>query len=154
MIDGGLNFFCTHLQRGLFLRHCECRRQRVQSWHYDLDGAAQKVPINIQDSIDFRINVLIVAEMKVLLQISAVEFDHLLGRCERSSHEFQILISGCIDSREKGEQVERVAEVLCEEDEAKQLLELATKISVDAAHEIATSLDLFRRKETPWFDQD
>jgi len=98
--------------------------------------------------------VLIVAEMKVLLQISAVEVDHLLGRCERSSHEFQILISGCIDSRETGEQVERVAEVLCEEDEAKQLLELATKISVDAAHEIATSLDLFRRKETPWFDQD
>jgi len=31
---------------------------------------------------------------------------------------------------------------------------LATKISVDAAHEIATSLDLFRRKETRWFDQD
>jgi hypothetical protein len=86
--------------------------------------------------------------MKILLQISAVEFDHLLGRCERSSQEFQILISGCIDSMEKGEQVERVAQVLCEEDEAKQLLELATKISVDATHEMPTSLDLFRQTYT------
>jgi hypothetical protein len=84
--------------------------------------------------------------MKIRVEMPADQYDLLLRASERGSPEFRILIAACIEERANGKQLERVAEILCNMDEVKQIFELANRISLDAAKAIVKSLRLSQAK--------
>ena len=83
--------------------------------------------------------------MKIRVEMPADQYDLLLRASERGSPEFRIL-AACIEERAKEKQSERVAEILCNMDEVKQIFELANRISLDAAKAIVKSLRLSQAK--------
>ena len=72
------------------------------------------------------------------------QYDRLLRACEPESSEFRILMAACIEERSEGEETERVAEILCDMDEVKQIFELANRVSLGAAKAIVKSLRSLR----------
>ena len=85
--------------------------------------------------------------MKLKIEFPLNVYDRLIDTCDQSSREYRLLENGCLVRRPSGDHFERIFEILCEIDEAKELLDFARRINnPDAAEVITKSIDLFHER--------
>jgi hypothetical protein len=82
--------------------------------------------------------------VKVLIEITPERYELFLAECDITSREYTILKNGVISRDQSDGRDRRVIEILCDEDEATQLLDAAARLYPDAAPAIAKGLDVAR----------
>jgi hypothetical protein len=81
--------------------------------------------------------------VKVLIEISLAHYDRLLDKCdERSCPEFAILKHGTFTRRPNGDRFQRTIQIRCEMAQAIRLLDLATKLCLEAASDIEKTIGI------------
>lgn len=79
--------------------------------------------------------------MKILVDIPMDDYNNLLQKCEATRPEYEMLKNGIItEDREK----RRAVEILCDVDDAKMILDLASKVYPHAAPHVQESINLAR----------
>jgi hypothetical protein len=82
--------------------------------------------------------------VKILLEVSAEDYDRLLNRVDTKSQAYAILKNGVvIDSSHTGAR-QRMIEILCEKFHAIMLLRVAEKLCPEAASQIEEGIRLSR----------
>ena len=75
--------------------------------------------------------------MKVLVQIPSAIYDLLMSRHDRHSPAFPLLINGCVEVLPgKRREEQRVLQILCQDQQAAQIIELANAMSSETAAKI------------------
>ena len=85
--------------------------------------------------------------MKVLVSMPTEVYDGLLGNCSMLSREYLILKNGIVRRDRAGNAEKDTVEVLCEDQRAKFLCDLATLVFPDAAPYIEKSILLAGQQE-------
>ena len=80
--------------------------------------------------------------MKVLIEISPEQYDLLVAECDIKSREYTILKNGVVARNIRDGVSRRIVEILCDEDEATELLKAARQFYPDAVPAIKQSLEL------------
>jgi hypothetical protein len=68
----------------------------------------------------------------------------LLGKLGKHFWGREILMNGCYDRETKDGLCERAMKILCTEDEARKLLDIANRLYPDAAEDITRSINVAR----------
>jgi len=84
--------------------------------------------------------------VKIVIQMSPEHYDGLLDRCLDSYSEYSILKNGVVTHDEVGGQDRRAIMILCDKEQAENLLHLATRLYPNAAAEIAKEIRLEREQ--------
>jgi hypothetical protein len=78
--------------------------------------------------------------MNVIIEMPLDLYDRFWKQCELMGREYAILKNGLIVRRPKGDHYERIIEIFCEVEDAKNLLAVAANICPDAAPPIEKAL--------------
>jgi hypothetical protein len=81
--------------------------------------------------------------MRIRLELSRDSFLRLLAKCDRGSEQFSTLICGGVSEVSRHGRTEVIAEILCNLEDAQQLLAWASKNDPAGALEIRQSLRPF-----------
>jgi hypothetical protein len=65
--------------------------------------------------------------VETIIEMSLDRYDAFVDKCDRSSRDYEILKNGVIILRPKEDHFERIVEIRCSVQEAKGLLDLASK---------------------------
>jgi hypothetical protein len=79
--------------------------------------------------------------MDLLLSIPLRRYDSLMERVEPTSRAHEILINGFIERQAKDGHFVRTFELLCKQEEAEMLLDLAKRVCPDAVQDIARAIN-------------
>jgi hypothetical protein len=85
--------------------------------------------------------------VKILIEISTVQYHRLLSAMPQESPVYSILKNGVVVDHSKRSLERKTVEILCELEQARELLEAAKRISPEAAAEIEDGLVTPRRFE-------
>jgi len=83
--------------------------------------------------------------MKILIDIPMEDYSKFLQRCDATRPEYEMLKTGIVtQDREK----RRAVEILCDVEDAKMILDLASEIYPHAVPHVQESISLARRPQT------
>ena len=82
--------------------------------------------------------------MKILIEISREHYDSLLGRVTKESRLYSTLISSMIVAESEAIRPTDTIMTVCEDDEARALLQFAQQCYPEAAYQIEEALTLSR----------
>jgi hypothetical protein len=78
--------------------------------------------------------------VKVVIELSLGLYDGFVDKCDPTSREYVLLKNGIVIRRPKADHFERIMEVHCDFQEAKELLDLARRIYPDAVPDIEKAI--------------
>jgi hypothetical protein len=78
--------------------------------------------------------------MKVLIKMSQEHYDLFVAECDITSREYTILKNGIVTRDQQTGADRRTIEILCDREEADQLLDTATRLYPDAVPEIEKAI--------------
>jgi hypothetical protein len=78
--------------------------------------------------------------VNIVIEMALPIFDGFLDRCDPASKEYAILKNGIIVRRPKADHFERIAEIHCDVEQAKGLLDLARRVYPDAVPDTEKAL--------------
>jgi hypothetical protein len=82
--------------------------------------------------------------MKVLIQMSQEHYDLFVAECDITSREYSILKNSIVVRNQETGEERRTIEILCDKEEADQLLDTATRLYPDAVPDISKAIALAR----------
>ena len=83
--------------------------------------------------------------MKLVIAISPEHYDPFLQECEIGSREYTILKNAIVALSSNDGHERQIIQILCDEHEAAHLLDAATRLYPDAAHDILSGINLALR---------
>jgi hypothetical protein len=82
--------------------------------------------------------------MKILVDISAENYDRIVAQIEKESRLYAIMMNGVIVYDRESEKPRRVVKVFCEQSDAGIILDAAKNFCPEATAEIERSITLLR----------
>ena len=82
--------------------------------------------------------------MKVLIEMPEEHYDLLVAECNITSREYSILKNGVVTRDQQSGSDRRMIEILCETEEADQLLDIANRLYPSAVPDIVKAIALAR----------
>jgi hypothetical protein len=78
--------------------------------------------------------------VNIVIEMSLPIYDGFIDRCDPASKEYAILKNSSITRRPKADHFDRLAEIHCDVEQAKWLLDLARRVYPDAVPDIEKAI--------------